>query len=182
MRWLRFGGDNYYTVTGLLMDLLMFVSSGWSVKSSQGGMAMGELFMLLHCRRTHAGALGRLAPTDRDALFWLMATTPLQEAMVATGQLTRTPPTTSIRTADPTCSPVHSNPKITKSGSPSTSQVQPIKGWSRSYNQAARRLGPSSTKRDPIALYLLLSVQGSKLTTGYATVMYATFSYHRYVG
>lgn len=151
----------------------MFVSSGGSLRSSRGGMATGELLMLLHCRRIQARTLGRLAPTDRDALLRLMPTTPQQEAEVATGQTTWTPPTTSIAMADPTRSPGHSSQaKITKSGPPSTSLVQPTRR--RTDNQAARRLDPSSNRRDPTTPCLLPSVRGSMLTTGSATVMYAT--------
>lgn len=150
----------------------MFVSSGGSLISPRGGMATGELLTLLHCRQTQARALGRLAPTDRDALLQPMATTTLREATVATGQTTWTPPTTSIATADPTCSPGHSSPKITKYGPPSTSLVQPIRlRSSKSHNQAARRLDPSSTKRDLTTPCLVPSAQGSMLTTGSATVM-----------
>lgn len=136
-------------------------------------MATGELPMLLHCRRIKVRVLGGLAPTDRDALLRLMPTTPALEAKVPTGQPILTPPTTSIPTADPTCSSGHNSPKITKSGPPFTSLVQPT--WpriSRKYRQAARRMD-SSTKRDPTAPCLHPSAQGSMLTTGSAIVMYA---------
>lgn len=148
------------------------MSSGGPLTSSRGGMATGELLMLLRCRRTQVRALGRLAPTDRDALLRLMPTTPPPEATVATGQTTWTPPTTSIATADPTRSPGHSSPKITKSGPPSISPAQPTSlRSSRRYSQAARRPDPSSTRRDPTTPCLLPSARGSMLTTGSATVM-----------
>lgn len=157
----------------------MVLSLGGAVKSSQGGMAMGELLMLLLCRKTQARALWLPTPTGRDALLQLMLTTLLPEAMVAKGQKTWAPETTSITTDDPTCSPGHSSPKITKSGPPSTSLVQPAQWRSRSYNQAVRHLGPSNTMRDHITLCHLLSVLEKLLTTESATVMYATFSSNR---
>ncbi len=149
----------------------MFVSSGGSLKSSRGGMAMGELLMLLHCRRIQVRALWRLAPADRDALLRLMPTTPQLEAAVATGQTIWTPPTTSNATADPTRSQGHSSPKITKSGPRSTNLVQPTRR--KTGYQGARRLDPSSNRRDPTTPCQIPSVQGSMLTTGSATVMYA---------
>lgn len=159
----------------------MFVPSGGSVTSFRGGMATGELLTLLRRRRTKAMDLGWLAPTDRDGLLWLMPTISPLEATVTIGLTTWTPQTTSIATADPTYSQVHSSPKISKSGLPSINLVQPTSLRSRNHNQAARPLGPSNTRRDPITPYLLLSVQGSMLATGSATVMYATFFY-QYVG
>lgn len=130
--------------------------------------------MLLHCRRTQARALALPAPADRDALLRLMPATPPPEATVAIGQTTWTPPTTPNTTADPTSSTGPSSPKITKSGPPSTSLVRPTRlRSSRKYSQAARRLGPSSTRRDPTTPCLLPTALESMLTTGSATVMYA---------
>lgn len=167
----RDGGNNQYTIISSSVDLFMCVSTGGSVTSSLGGMAMGEHLLLLRCRRTQTRALGWLTHTDRDALLRRMPTTPLLEAMVATGQTTWTPPTTSATTADPTCSP-----KITKSGLPSTSLAQPTRlRSSRKYPQEARPQDFSSTRRDPTTPCLLPSVQESMLTTSSATVMYAAF-------
>lgn len=150
----------------------MSVSSGGSLKSTQGGTATGELLMLLHYRPTRARAPGRLAPRDRDALWRLTPTATLPGAtpLGATGQTTWSPPTPSITAADQG----HSSPSITKCGLPSTSPVRPTSLRStRSHSRAGRRLDPSSTKRDPTSRCLVPSARGSMLTTGSATVMYA---------
>ncbi len=131
---------------------------------------MGELLTLLHCRQIKVRDLQRLPSTDRLVLLRQMHTTPPAEATLATGQTTLSPPTTVIATVDPMCGPEHSSPKITKSGPPSISLVQTT---SMKYNQAARRMDPSCTKKDLTTPCLLLSAQGSMLTTGPATVMYA---------
>lgn len=136
---------------------------------------MGKVLTLLHCRQIQGRPLGRIIPTDRGALLLLKAAILLLEATASTGQ---THLTTNISTADPSCRPGHSSPKITTSGRPSTSPVQPIRlRSSRSNNQAARPLDPSSTRRDLTIHYLLPSVQGSVLTTGSATLMYVTFCF-----
>lgn len=129
--------------------------------------------MLRRCRRLEARVLGGLTPTDRDALLQLMHTTPAPEPMVATGQTTLTPPTTSTRTAGPTHSSGLNSPKITKSGPHSTSLVWPVRPrYPRKFHQVARHMD-SSTRRDPTAPCLHPSAKGSMLTTGSAILMYA---------
>lgn len=129
--------------------------------------------MLRRCRQLEARVLGGLTPTDRDALLQLMHITPAPKPMVATGQTTLTPPTTSAHTAGPTRSSGLNSPQITKSGLHSTSLVWPVRPrHPRKFHQVARRID-SSTRRDPTAPCLHPSAKGSMLTTGSAILMYA---------
>lgn len=118
-----------------------------------------------------ARALGQLTPADRDALWRLMPVTSPPEARVATGRITLTPPATSTATADPTCSPGRSS----LSGLLCTSLGQTTRLRARgSCNQAVRSLDPSSIHRDPTTPCQLPPVPESLLTTGSATVKYAS--------
>lgn len=158
----------------------MFVCSGELLTSFQGDMAMGKVLTLLRCSWIQGRPFGRLSPRDKDAMLLLLPTIPLLEATALTGQTLICLTTANIPSADPTCRPGHSNTKISTSGLPSISLVQPTRvRSSRSNNQAARPLDPSSTRRDLTIHYLLPSVQESILTTGSATVMYVTFIFHK---
>lgn len=147
---------------------LMFVCSGELLTSFQGDMALGEVPTLLRCSQTQGRPFGRLSPGDKDAIPLLTPTIPLLEATALTGQTLICLTTADIPSADPTCRPGHSKTKISTSGPPSISLVQPTRArFNRSNNQAARR--------DPTIHYLRPSVQETILTTGSATAMYVTF-------
>lgn len=134
----------------------MFVCSGELLTSFQADMAMGKVPTLLRCSRIQGRTFGPPNTRDKEAL---------------TGQRMISPTTADIPPTDHTCRPGHSRTKISTSGLPSISPVQP----SRSNNRAARPLDPSSTRRDLTILYPLPSAQESTLATGSATATYVTF-------